>query len=146
MRRLIPNDPDAFLRMIRANIPFFSEFTDMEMQIFYEKGEFLSFCKGEAIIEEEELDTSLFVIIHGGADVLKDGRVVAHLEPGDSIGEMGIIVGIPRTAEVRSKGDSVVMKLSPAILKAGECDFQLKLYRKLVQILADRLARATIRI
>jgi len=146
MKQLTLNDPYAFLRMIRANIPFFSEFTDREMMIFHERGEFISYNKGEAIIKEEELDTGLFVIIHGEAEVFKDGRIVATLGPGDSLGEMGIIAGIPRTAEVRSKMDDIVLKLNPAILKAGDCNFQLKLYRRLAAILADRLAQATARI
>ena len=44
------------------------------------------------------------VLVEGEADVVRKGRVVNELGPGDFIGEIALVSGKPRTATVKTRG------------------------------------------
>lgn len=49
------------------------------------------------------------VIVEGSADVVRNGRVVNKLGPGDFLGEIALVTGQPRTAAVRTTGPARVL-------------------------------------
>jgi CRP-like cAMP-binding protein len=49
------------------------------------------------------------VLVEGSAEVVRNGRVVNELGPGDFIGEIALISGEPRTATVRTSGPARVL-------------------------------------
>lgn len=51
-------------------------------------------------MEQGRLAYELFVMQSGTADVLIDGAVIAHLGPGDVVGEIGVLQTHLRTATV----------------------------------------------
>jgi CRP/FNR family transcriptional regulator, cyclic AMP receptor protein len=57
---------------------------------------------GDLLIEQGSLPHRFFVIEEGTADVLRDGRRVATLGPGDVAGEMGLVKLQRRSASVRA--------------------------------------------
>ena len=75
--------------------------------------------RGERIITEGERGGSLYVIYHGGVDILKqvisrEGECqekIASLHQGDTFGEMELIDQQPRSATVVSHANTVVLAL-----------------------------------
>lgn len=65
------------------------------------------------ILTREGRDGGLmFVIIDGEAEVERDGKVIKRLGPGDVIGELSLIDGLPRSANVRAVTQTRVLELA----------------------------------
>lgn len=60
----------------------------------------VDFPAGRAIARQGEVGTGLFIIISGAVKVVRDGRQVAHLGPGEFFGELSVLDGAPRNASV----------------------------------------------
>ena len=52
------------------------------------------------------------ILVQGEADVVRKGKVVNELGPGDFVGEIALVSGKPRTATVRTRGPSRVLVLT----------------------------------
>ena len=52
------------------------------------------------IARQGEIGTGLFVVIDGAVRVIRDGTELARLGAGDFFGEMSVIDGLPRVAQV----------------------------------------------
>ena len=72
-----------------------------------------AFRQGEIIIQQGDTATAFYIVERGMVSVSKDGKVVAHLAPGQYFGEIGLLNGVPRTATVTAESSSVqVLELS----------------------------------
>src|SRR5262245_36604423 len=58
---------------------------------------------GHTLFVEGAPSSNLYVILTGSAVVRKNGRRIARLGPGDVVGELGVILGGPRTATVEAE-------------------------------------------
>jgi CRP-like cAMP-binding protein len=72
----------------------------------------VSFTPDHVIARQGEVGTGFFVIASGGARVVRDGRTVATLGPGDFFGELSVLDGRPRTAQVIADGPTVCLALA----------------------------------
>lgn len=70
----------------------------------------LSYPEGEIIVDEGDRGRDLFVLYKGSAQVSRSGADIAGLAPGDMFGEIGFLVGVPRTATVRAGQDCEVFR------------------------------------
>jgi CRP-like cAMP-binding protein len=59
-----------------------------------------SFPEGAALIKEGDPAASMFVLASGGVAVTVEGEEVARLYVGDIVGEMSLLTGSPRSANV----------------------------------------------
>jgi signal transduction histidine kinase len=89
-------------RALRA-CPLFSSFPDQEIHALLESAWQLSAPAGEILFEEGEAGDFLFVILSGSVRVVSRTagqceQVLALLGPGDSVGEMSLLDGEPRSA------------------------------------------------
>lgn len=83
----------------------------------------LWFSFGDEIVREGDAADALYVVRAGTARALttaEDGREVslAHMRPGESFGELGLVEGGKRTATVRAGGDVEVMRLHGSVVRA----------------------------
>lgn len=75
---------------------------------------------GDWLFRQGDVADALFVVRSGRMDVLHevdDGFVsvmVRVLGPGSAVGEIGLLTGLPRSASVRARRDSVVLRLDAA--------------------------------
>jgi CRP/FNR family transcriptional regulator, cyclic AMP receptor protein len=60
----------------------------------------VEFAPDHVIARQGEIGTGLFVIVEGRVRVVRDGEELALLGPGDFFGEMSVIDGLPRVAQV----------------------------------------------
>ena len=97
--------------------------------------------KGTVMTRQGAAGGLAFIIVTGRAEVVRDGKRLALLGPGDVVGELSLIDGEPRSATVTATSDLEVLELDRADL--------LKLVtkvppvmRKLLESLARRLRDA----
>jgi NTE family protein len=99
-----------------------------------------TFPAGSVVIEEGELPRRLYLVVSGSAAVEVDGRPLARIPRGATIGEMSLITGEPTVATVRALSDLVVRVIGERELdRLGSAHPQI--YRNLAAILAARLAK-----
>lgn len=62
----------------------------------------VSFAAGDVLMREGDIGDRFVVLVEGTVEVLREGRSLATLGPGDGIGEIALLRRQPRTATVRA--------------------------------------------
>jgi CRP-like cAMP-binding protein len=60
----------------------------------------VEFPAGHVIARQNEIGTGFFIVVDGRVRVVRDGRQLAELGPGDFFGELSVLDGQPRNAQV----------------------------------------------
>jgi CRP/FNR family transcriptional regulator len=60
----------------------------------------VDFAKDHVIARQGEVGTGFFLVASGSVRVVRDGRTLAHIGPGDFFGELSVLDGRPRVAQV----------------------------------------------
>lgn len=98
---------------------------------------------GETILRQGEEGSGFFVLKTGTLEVYKDDVLLAVIMyPGTIFGEMGDILGRPRTCTVKAKNSSTIAFYSVDSLDALVKD-NPEIAVKLIRTLASRLDRTT---
>ena len=71
---------------------------------------------GHDIIREGEAGSQFFVITSGSVEVLRGGKPVASLGPGDYFGELALFDPAPRNATVVAASDTTLVSVSRQLL------------------------------
>ncbi len=107
---------------------------------------------GQAIVRQGELGDTLFVLVSGAAEVLRDeapDEPVGWLAAGDSFGETGFLTVSERTASVVARAPSEAVVLSGEFLRTfldEEPVIASRVLMNLARELAERLADANRRL
>jgi CRP-like cAMP-binding protein len=72
----------------------------------------VEFPDDHVIARQGEIGTGFFVIVDGGVRVVRDGAVIARLGPGDFFGELSVLDGRPRVAQVVADGPTTCLALA----------------------------------
>lgn len=68
--------------------------------------------RGTVLCEQGRVAQECWVVVEGEAEVeVGDGHLVGVAGPGESIGEMGLLDHLPRSATVRARTDMVVYRI-----------------------------------
>jgi CRP/FNR family transcriptional regulator, cyclic AMP receptor protein len=73
-----------------------------------------SFSDGTELCSEYAVARQAFILTSGEAVVTRDGEELARIGPGDVVGELALLDGIPRTATVTAVGPIQTLVMSPA--------------------------------
>ena len=116
-------DPDHL-----KTIPLFSTMSDKALRTVAVFATETSVSEGKRLVHEGDYSYDLIVIDEGAADVVKDGAVVASLGPGEVFGEIGMLEGSKRTADVIATSPMRLITLSKWDLRriSGEVSEQLQ--------------------
>lgn len=60
----------------------------------------VEYAADRVIAREGEIGTGFFIVVDGRVRVIRDGLTVAHLGPGEFFGELSVLDGGPRVAQV----------------------------------------------
>ncbi len=93
-------------------IPVFSELSKKELKVLSGLMTSVSAPEGRVLTVQGDPGREFMVIEDGTARVEIDGRTVAHLGPGDFMGELSLITGDTRTATVTATSDMVLRVLN----------------------------------
>ena len=104
--------------------------------------------KNKILVRENEPGQSFFFLAQGQTKVVKGGRLLNVLNPGEYYGEMAYLWAgnPPRQATVESMTDLLIAEYDSGIVEHMAVETQLHLMRSLARNLADRLALANTRL
>jgi CRP/FNR family transcriptional regulator, cyclic AMP receptor protein len=100
-----------------SGVPLFADLPKRALQRLAKQADELTFEPGERLVEEGLLGETLFVVMQGKAKVMRRGRRVGSVVPGDFFGELSTIDGGPRTATVVAETPMRVLRLFRATLR-----------------------------
>lgn len=92
-----PSDPRIDLL---AAAPLFAGVDDEGLAGIARRAVDVDFPAGAVIARQGDVGTGLFVIASGRVSVVRDGETIATLGPGEFFGELSVLDGRPRTAQV----------------------------------------------
>ena len=122
-----------------ANTPLFAQTTSKQRKAIARAGKVLTWKEGEMGVKEGSKAAAFYMILEGSTIVEKDGAVVNRLRVGDFFGEVALLSGGARTANVTAAEDCTLFALGrPAFKAVVEADPPLSL--ALLKAMSQRLA------
>jgi CRP/FNR family transcriptional regulator, cyclic AMP receptor protein len=108
-------------------------------------------AKGEVVCKEGDADPALFIIAQGSVSILKHDaddreKLLAKLGPGQTLGEMALLDGQPRSASAVAAEDLVLLVFTRAELDRlveAKPRLGVKLLWKLARFLSQRLRQTS---
>jgi NTE family protein len=96
--------PDAVPPAVDLDPVVLAQLRDEAQQVELEAGSYL-FHAGQA-------SDALYVVSHGRLQVLRDDAVVAEVGPGQVVGEVGLLTDASRSASIRARRDSTLLRVT----------------------------------
>lgn len=135
---------------IMKKFPLFRIFSEKELIVLLKSSTWLKKLRGDFICRQGDADRSLYVILKGEARIQKMVGVEGKKSPlgvislGECFGEMSLITGEPRSADVVCSDDGFFLKINSETLNKETDDIilqslQTKVYRYFCHVLARRL-------
>jgi len=92
--------------------PLWSGLTEKELKVITRSFKELKYESGDVIVRKGEAGIGFYLITDGTVEVRSDGRVLSKLGPGQFFGEMALLDGQPRSADVVALEPSRCLALS----------------------------------
>ena len=97
----------------------FAGFSDEQLEMVPKVGRTREFAPGDCIVRVgEEVNPGLWLVLEGSVRVEVEGEVLRTIEAGGHFGEMALLTGSPRSADVFAESDLVAMEFTDRHLKA----------------------------
>ena len=117
-----PPAPPAPAHKLPAKVPLFDDLSQIAFVSLVNKLDYRRWGPGELILKEGDPGRSFFVIVEGKVRVFKqrpDGSEVelAQLSEGAFFGEMALLSGAPRTANVAAVDDVELLEITDTVLR-----------------------------
>lgn len=126
-------------RMVGAT-PVFSALPPELLDPILDAGEERSYAADDVVVRTGDEGSELFVVLRGSMAVMRDGREVARIEKGRFFGEISVLDGGPRTADVVAVEPSRCLAIPRDVIREALAA-QPGAAWAMLEILANRLRR-----
>jgi CRP-like cAMP-binding protein len=99
-------------------VPLFERCSQRELAQIAALADELDLPKARNLTSEGAGGFEFIVLVEGEADVVRKGRVVNELGPGDFVGEIALVTAQPRTATVKTRGPAKILVLTASGFRA----------------------------
>ncbi|HEX3630607.1 MAG TPA: cyclic nucleotide-binding domain-containing protein [Candidatus Dormibacteraeota bacterium] len=103
----VKTDPAETLRQV----PLFSSLDKKELGLLAKLVKEQSYPRGTMIVQAGAGGHGLYIIKEGNVSIVQNGRTVASMGPGQFFGEISVLDGGPRTADVRADSPTTCLAL-----------------------------------
>lgn len=131
---------------ILRKIPLFANIDSAKLKLMAFASERITFRAGDPVVRQGDPGDAAYVILDGTADVVVNtpsGSItVASMERNDIVGDIAILIDIPRTATVVATSELVTLKLTKQLFYQLVTDFP-EMSIEIMRVLATRLEHTT---
>ena len=131
---------------VLRRIPLFANIEPARLKLMAFASERMTFKPEQALCREGDPGDAAYIIVEGKADILKDtvdGPVkVAEVGRNAIIGEIAILIDVPRTASVVATDELTALKITPDLFYRLIADFP-EMGVEIMRVLARRLEETT---
>src|SRR5262245_60657917 len=96
-----------------TDFPLLQGFTLAGAKMLLDSGEMTYYAAGEMLFKDGDPSSFAALLLSGALQVFltrSEGEIILReMGPGTILGELGVICGLPRSASVRAKSDSVAL-------------------------------------
>jgi len=92
--------------------PLFTGVDEAGLGMVAERAIEVDFAPGQVIARQGDVGTGFFIVVDGRVKVVRSGTTVAHLGPGEFFGELSILDGGPRVAQVVTDEPTVCLAIA----------------------------------
>ncbi len=130
---------------ILRRIPLFANVEPAKLKLMCFASERITYRSGQSLCEQGDIGDAAYIIIEGSADVIVTREVplvVAQVGKDDIVGEIAILVDIPRTATVTATNELTALKITKDLFFRMVTDFP-EMGVEIMRVLAQRLEQTT---
>jgi 2-oxoglutarate dehydrogenase E1 component len=131
-------DPQSQTLDVLSEVPLFEHLPAHALKTLAAASNQREFPAEEALCRQGELDRDLFVVLEGSARVVRGGRAVASIWPGEIVGELAFLDRQPRSADVIATTPMRVLAIPAERLDQLMDDYPA-IARALLAVLASRV-------
>ena len=109
-------------------------------------GEWVKVFSGDRLFSQGDPGDSVYIVVAGRFQALTESagqrRVLGEIRPGESVGEMGLLAGHPRTATIEALRDGLVVRISDKAFQevvAAHPKFVTTMSRLVIQRMTDTI-------
>jgi small-conductance mechanosensitive channel len=138
LEKAIPKSPNNWtLRDLLRRMPYFETCSDMELLHLIEYGYRQLFPGDRLICRENDPGDSFYIILSGSVEVFSQRlqKYIASLHAGEFFGEISLLMGIPRSASVRTLEDTILF-----VIDRNDLQRLLVTHRNLADRIAEKLS------
>lgn len=127
-------------------IPLFAKVDPSKIKLLAFTSERVTFQPGDFICQQGEMGDAAYVIMNGQADVMVNtpsGPItVATMKKNDVVGEIAILINIPRTATIKAASELTTLRITKDQFLRMITEFP-EMSVEMMRVLAERLVRTT---
>jgi small-conductance mechanosensitive channel len=94
-----------------AEVQMLSGMAEADLEMFARASVARRFSPGQTVMAKGESGTTMFIIVSGLVAVIVDCKEVARLSPGQIFGEMALLTGEPRQADIRAVEQTLCLEV-----------------------------------
>ncbi len=130
---------------ILRRIPLFANVEPAKLKLMCFASERITYQGGQSLFEQGDIGDAAYIIVDGSADVIVTHDapiVVAQVGKNDIVGEIAILVDIPRTATVTATSELTALRITKDLFFRMITDCP-EMGVEIMRVLAQRLEQTT---
>jgi CRP/FNR family transcriptional regulator, cyclic AMP receptor protein len=131
---------------ILRNIPLFAHIEPSKLKLLAFTSERITFTAEQVLFRQGDPGDAAYIILKGEVEVIVDGPngplTVARVGKNQVLGEIAILIDVPRTATVRAASELITLRISKELFFRLVREFP-QISIEIMRVLASRLERTT---